>query len=112
MKLLSFGADEDAGEEEEVETFKKKPIYRPERTSDGHLRCTLANVMLAVVDNPKQVAAIPDFVSQVDTGKHSGKLAGTSKEPKVRIQCLGFACHFRPIILDRARREEKAGEKR
>ena len=29
MKLLSFGADED-GEEEDT-TFKKKPIYRPER---------------------------------------------------------------------------------
>jgi len=29
VKLLSFGADED-GEEEDT-TFKKKPIYRPER---------------------------------------------------------------------------------
>lgn len=32
VKLLSFGADEDedGGEEEEGETFVKKPIYRPE----------------------------------------------------------------------------------
>ena len=30
VKLLSFGADEEAGEEEES-TFKKKPIFRPER---------------------------------------------------------------------------------
>lgn len=29
VKLLSFGADEEAGEEES--TFKKKPIFRPER---------------------------------------------------------------------------------
>lgn len=30
MKLLSFGADEDAGEDDETVIFKKKPIVRPD----------------------------------------------------------------------------------
>ena len=30
MKLLSFGADEDAGEDEETVVFKKKSIVRPD----------------------------------------------------------------------------------
>ncbi|KAF8188638.1 hypothetical protein BJ912DRAFT_390379, partial [Pholiota molesta] len=46
VKLLSFGADEDAGEGEET-TFKKKPIYRPE-----------------LVEPAQKVVAVPDFVSQ------------------------------------------------
>ena len=32
VKLLSFVGDEDEAEEEEMTDFKKKPIYRPERT--------------------------------------------------------------------------------
>ena len=32
MKLLSFGADEDAGEDDEVVVFKKKSIVRPDCT--------------------------------------------------------------------------------
>lgn len=31
VKLLSFGADEDAAEENEPVTFKKKPIFRTDR---------------------------------------------------------------------------------
>lgn len=31
VKLLSFGADEEAADEEEP-SFRKKPIFRPERT--------------------------------------------------------------------------------
>jgi hypothetical protein len=32
VKLLSFGADEDAGEDVEAVVFKKKSIVRPDRT--------------------------------------------------------------------------------
>ena len=32
MKLLSFGADEDAGEDEETVVFEKKSIVRPDCT--------------------------------------------------------------------------------
>lgn len=32
-----------------------------------------------VVDNPKQPVAIPDFVSQIDSGKHSTKSSETQK---------------------------------
>ena len=36
VKLLSFVGDEDEAEEEEMTDFKKKPIYRPERTWGNH----------------------------------------------------------------------------
>ncbi|TFK20238.1 cyclophilin-like protein [Coprinopsis marcescibilis] len=44
-KLLSFGADEEEGGEEEVE-FKKKPIFRPD-----------------LVDDPQPTVVVPDFVT-------------------------------------------------
>ncbi|PSR80371.1 hypothetical protein PHLCEN_2v6756 [Hermanssonia centrifuga] len=53
VKLLSFGADED-GEEEEQVIFKKKPIVRPD-----------------LVENPEPSAAIPVAISQASKEKHS-----------------------------------------
>ncbi|KAH9479823.1 Peptidyl-prolyl isomerase CWC27 [Psilocybe cubensis] len=47
VKLLSFGAEEDAGEGDDSTTFKKKPMYRPE-----------------LVEKPRKETTIPDFVSQ------------------------------------------------
>jgi len=43
VKLLSFVADEDAGEDDEMVVFKKKPI---------------------VLENPRAVVAVPNSVSQ------------------------------------------------
>ncbi|KAF8962031.1 cyclophilin-like domain-containing protein [Flammula alnicola] len=65
VKLLSFGADEDAGDEEETTTFKKKPIYRPE-----------------LVDNPQKVVAVPDFVSQPSSSSRTKSPAVASEAPK------------------------------
>ncbi|RDB23893.1 Peptidyl-prolyl isomerase CWC27 [Hypsizygus marmoreus] len=47
VKLLSFGADEEAGEDAEAVPFQKKAIYRPD-----------------LVANPQSTTVIPDFVSQ------------------------------------------------
>jgi hypothetical protein len=40
VKLLSFGADEDAGEDDEAVVFKKKSIVRPDCTFTTPLPCT------------------------------------------------------------------------
>jgi len=46
VKLLSFGAEEDAGEDGEAAVFTKKPIVRPD-----------------LVENHNTVVAVPDFAS-------------------------------------------------
>ncbi|KAF8815166.1 cyclophilin-like protein [Phlegmacium glaucopus] len=66
VKLLSFGADEDAGEDDEVVVFKKKSIVRPD-----------------LVENPKTVVAVPDFVSQPSTSKSLSAPKEIPKESKV-----------------------------
>lgn len=60
VKLLSFGADEDNDEEEET-SFKKRPIFRPERAFDLYGTKHESYTRLVV---QKSTEAIPDFVLQ------------------------------------------------
>ncbi|TFK39571.1 cyclophilin-like domain-containing protein [Crucibulum laeve] len=65
VKLLSFGADEDATEENEPVAFKKKAIFRPD-----------------LVDNPLPATVIPDFVSQPSVSVPSSAPKTTQLEQK------------------------------
>jgi len=60
VKLLSFGADEDE-EEEEGTSFKKKPIFRPERAFEFVCNNYESYTHLVV---QKSTEAVPDFVLQ------------------------------------------------
>ncbi|KAF9564912.1 cyclophilin-like protein [Agrocybe pediades] len=65
VKLLSFGADEDA-EADDI-SFKKKPIFRPE-----------------LVDNPQKVVAVPDFVTQPASGSKPKPSSPPPDEPQAK----------------------------
>lgn len=83
MKLLSFGADEDAGEDDEAVVLQKKPIVRPDCTfATPHFFLALTWIAL-VVENPRTVVALPDFVSQPSSSKSLNVAKEIPKEPKV-----------------------------
>jgi peptidyl-prolyl cis-trans isomerase SDCCAG10 len=80
--LLSFvgGGDEDA-EEEEV-TFKKKPIFRPDRLYS--LFCCSAPANFApVVDDPLPTALVPEYVAKPPPPPAPVKAIPTEEAPKV-----------------------------
>ena len=91
MKLLSFGADEDAGEDEEEVVFKKKSIVRPDCTFNQQPMNLFFLVTLTsnfffgtVVENPRAVVAVPDFVSQPSASSKPLNVAKEiPKDPKV-----------------------------
>ncbi|KAJ8516888.1 hypothetical protein ONZ45_g5862 [Pleurotus djamor] len=64
-KLLSFGGDEDADEEEEPVTFKKKQIARPD-----------------LIENPDVPTKLPDFVSE--PARHNKSSRPKEKEPEAK----------------------------
>jgi peptidyl-prolyl cis-trans isomerase SDCCAG10 len=86
VKLLSFGADEDAGEDDEAVVFKKKSIVRPDctfTTSTFYIYITLISILNIVVENPRAVVAVPDFVSQPSASKSLNVAKEITIEPKV-----------------------------
>ncbi|PPQ65697.1 hypothetical protein CVT24_012115 [Panaeolus cyanescens] len=65
VKLLSFGGDEDAGDDGDVPMLEKKPIYRPD---------------LVTSKKKSSSIPIPDFVTQPASSSSKSKASGKEKE--------------------------------
>ncbi|KAF8877914.1 cyclophilin-like domain-containing protein [Infundibulicybe gibba] len=87
VKLLSFGADEDAGGEDEPVVFKKKAIFRPD-----------------LVNDPQPSTDIPDFVTQPPAKTKSRDVPKEEKPPK-KTQDLDIT-----KIREKHAQEQAAGE--
>ena len=94
---MSFGADEDAGEDEETVIFQKKSIVRPDcMFPTPHEFFVSLTLIVLVVENPKTVAAAPDFISQPSASTNTSLNVPKEipKEPKVKNFAYSMVFRF------------------